>query len=66
LVTFRAYISFDQLQQVRDRHFRRFWCLFFRHGSEIVEGEFREKKGSSKQALKDIGSIAKQIQGGMR
>jgi DNA-directed RNA polymerase subunit RPC12/RpoP len=39
---------------------------FFRHGSEIVEGEFREKKGSSKQALKDIGSIAKQIQGGMR
>ena len=39
---------------------------FFRHGSEIVEGEFKEKKASTKDALKDIGSIAKQIQGGMR
>jgi hypothetical protein len=39
---------------------------FFRHGSEIVEGEFKEKKASSKQTLADIGNIAKQIQGGMR
>ncbi len=39
---------------------------FFRHGSEIVEGEFKEKKASSKAALREIGDIAKQIQGGMR
>jgi len=39
---------------------------FFRHGSEIVEGEFKEKKASSKQALREIGDLAKQIQGGMR
>lgn len=39
---------------------------FFRHGSEIVEGEFKEKKASAKQSLKEIGDIAKQIQGGIR
>ncbi|MGD9962324.1 MAG: hypothetical protein AB7S97_00265 [Thermoplasmata archaeon] len=39
---------------------------FFRHGSEIIEGEFKEKKASTKQTLSEIGSIAKQIQGGMR
>ncbi|MDQ1372556.1 MAG: hypothetical protein QG582_1474 [Candidatus Thermoplasmatota archaeon] len=39
---------------------------FFRHGSEIIEGEFKEKKASAKQTLNDLGSIAKQIQGGMR
>lgn len=39
---------------------------FFRHGSEIVEGEFKEKKGSAKQGLKELGDLAKQIQGGMR
>ncbi len=36
---------------------------FFRHGSEIVEGEFKEKKASSKDALREIQSIAKQLQG---
>ncbi|MEW5747668.1 MAG: hypothetical protein AB1793_02615 [Candidatus Thermoplasmatota archaeon] len=39
---------------------------FFRHGSEIVEGEFKERKGSAKQSLREIGDLAKQIQGGMR
>ena len=39
---------------------------FFRHGSEIIDGEFKEKKASAKQTLNDLGSIAKQIQGGMR
>ena len=39
---------------------------FFRHGSEIIEGEFRDRKTSAKGALKDIQDIAKQIQGGMR
>lgn len=39
---------------------------FFRHGSEIIEGEFKEKKASAKQTLNELGSIAKQIQGGMR
>jgi DNA-directed RNA polymerase subunit RPC12/RpoP len=39
---------------------------FFRHGSEIVEGEFKEKKASTKEALREIGDLAKQIQGGMR
>ena len=36
---------------------------FFRHGSEIVEGEFKEKKASSKQTLREIQNIAKQLQG---
>jgi len=39
---------------------------FFRHGSEIVQGEFREKRASTKEGLKQIQDIAKQIQGGMR
>jgi DNA-directed RNA polymerase subunit RPC12/RpoP len=38
---------------------------FFRHGSEIIEGEFKEKK-SIAQALKQVQSVATQIQGGMR
>ncbi|MBE0518644.1 MAG: hypothetical protein IH630_05395 [Thermoplasmata archaeon] len=36
---------------------------FFRHGSEIVEGEFKEKKASSKQTLREIQNIAEQLQG---
>lgn len=39
---------------------------FFRHGSEIVEGEFKEKKASTKQSLKEIADIAKQVKGGFR
>ena len=37
---------------------------FFRHGSEIIEGEFKEKKASAKQTLNELGSIAKQIREG--
>lgn len=39
---------------------------FFRHGSEIVQGEFKERRASTKDGLKQIQDIAKQIQGGMR
>lgn len=36
---------------------------FFRHGSERVEGEFRSKPGSVTDALKQVQSVAKQLEG---
>lgn len=39
---------------------------FFRHGSEIVEGDFREKKASTKELMTDLKEISKQIQGAYR
>jgi DNA-directed RNA polymerase subunit RPC12/RpoP len=38
---------------------------FFRHGSERVEGEFKEKKASMGQALKQVQDLAK-MTGGLR
>ena len=39
---------------------------FFRHGSEIVQGEFKDKRASAKQTMKQMGDFAKQLQGGLR
>ncbi len=39
---------------------------FFRHGSEIVEGDFKEKKASTKESFKQLQGIAKQLQEGYR
>jgi len=39
---------------------------FFRHGSEIVQGEFKDKRASSKMTMKQMGDFAKQFQGGLR
>jgi len=37
---------------------------FFRHGSEIIEGEFKEKRASAKQTLRELQDVAKMIQRG--
>ncbi len=40
---------------------------FFRHGSEIIEGDFKEKKASVGSAFKQIQDVSRQIQqGGFR
>jgi hypothetical protein len=36
---------------------------FFRHGSEIVQGEFKEKKASLGSSMKQLGDVAKQLEG---
>jgi hypothetical protein len=36
---------------------------FFRHGSEIVQGEFKEKRASLGTSMKQIGDVAKQLEG---
>lgn len=36
---------------------------FFRHGSEIVEGDFRDKEASTEDLMKEFKEISKQIQG---
>jgi len=36
---------------------------FFRHGSERVEGEFKDKKASLGQTLKQVQGVAKQLEG---
>jgi len=35
---------------------------FFRHGSEIVEGEFRHKPASMKETMKELQGVAKSLQ----
>jgi DNA-directed RNA polymerase subunit RPC12/RpoP len=39
---------------------------FFRHGSEIIEGDFKEKSGSVADVMKEVKEISKQIQGAYR
>lgn len=36
---------------------------FFRHGSERIEGEFKDKKATVKQTLQQVQGIAKQLEG---
>lgn len=36
---------------------------FFRHGSERIEGEFKDKRASVGQALKQVQGVAKQLEG---
>jgi DNA-directed RNA polymerase subunit RPC12/RpoP len=36
---------------------------FFRHGSERIEGEFKDKKGTMKQTLQQMQGVAKQLEG---
>jgi hypothetical protein len=36
---------------------------FFRHGSEIVQGEFKEKRSSIGSSMKQITDVAKQLEG---
>ncbi|MEM4251339.1 MAG: hypothetical protein QW828_05865 [Candidatus Bathyarchaeia archaeon] len=38
---------------------------FFRHGSEIIQGEFRDKRASAKDTMKQMADIAKQLEGGL-
>ncbi len=39
---------------------------FFRHGSEIVEGDFEERSGSISDMMNEVKEISKQIQGAYR
>jgi len=39
---------------------------FFRHGSEIVEGDFKDRSGSISDVMKEVKEISKQIQGAYR
>ncbi len=39
---------------------------FFRHGSEIIEGDFKHKPASSKETFKELQEVAKQLQGAYR
>jgi hypothetical protein len=36
---------------------------FFRHGSEIIQGEFKEKRASLGSSMKQLGDVAKQLEG---
>jgi DNA-directed RNA polymerase subunit RPC12/RpoP len=39
---------------------------FFRHGSEIIEGDFKHKPASSKETFRELQEVAKQLQGAYR